>query len=98
MEQQIDEPIAIEVIARRVELSVRMLEYLFRQTLDMSPAAYYRRLRLQTARRMVVDTRLQLQEIAIRTGFNSLSAFSRRFKQHYQQTPGDCRRQALAMV
>ena len=94
MEQQI----AIEVIARRVELSVRMLEYLFRQTLDMSPAAYYRRLRLQTARRMVVDTRLQLQEIAIRTGFNSLSAFSRRFKQHYQQTPGDCRRQALAMV
>ena len=80
----------------QVDLSVRMLEYLFRQTLDMSPAAYYRRLRLQTARRMVVDTRLQLQEIAIRTGFNSLSSFSRRFKNYYQQTPGDCRRQARA--
>ena len=90
--------LAIEQIARRIKLSVRMLEYLFRQTLDMSPAAYYRRLRLQTARRMVVDTRLQLQEIAIRTGFNSLSSFSRRFKSHYQQTPGDCRRQSQANV
>jgi transcriptional regulator GlxA family with amidase domain len=98
MEQHIDEPVAVDQIARRIQLSVRMLEYLFRQTLDMSPAAYYRRLRLQTARRMVVDTRLQLQEIAIRTGFNSLSSFSRGFKNHYQQTPRDCRRQAQASV
>jgi len=98
MEKHIDEPVAIVQIAQRINLSVRMLEYLFRQTLDMSPAAYYRRLRLQTARRMVVDTRLQLQEIAIRTGFNSLSSFSRRFKNHYQQTPGDCRRQAQAVI
>jgi transcriptional regulator GlxA family with amidase domain len=98
MEQHIDELVAIDDIAQRVRLSVRMLEYLFRQTLDMSPAAYYRRLRLQTARRMIVDTRLQLREIAIRTGFNSLSAFSRGFKSHYQQTPGECRRQARASV
>ena len=98
MEQNIDEPVAIDQVARRIRLSVRMLEYLFRQTLDMSPAAYYRRLRLQTARRMVVDTRLQLQEIAIRTGFNSLSSFSHRFKHYYQQTPGDCRRQARATL
>jgi AraC family transcriptional regulator, glycine betaine-responsive activator len=98
MEQHIDEPLAIDAIAGRVRLSVRMLEYLFRQTLDMSPAAYYRRLRLQTARRMVVDTRLQLQEVAIRTGFNSLSSFSRGFKNQYQQTPGECRRQAQASV
>jgi AraC family transcriptional regulator, glycine betaine-responsive activator len=98
MEQHIDEPVAIETIASQINLSIRMLEYLFRQTLDMSPAAYYRRLRLQTARRMVVDTRLQLQEIAIRTGFNSLSSFSRGFKNHYQQTPGDCRRLARALA
>ena len=94
MEQAIDEPIGIAEIATRIGLSVRMLEYLFRQTLDLSPAAYYRRLRLQTARRLVLDTRLQLQEIAIRTGFNSLSAFSRGFSDYYRQTPGECRRQA----
>jgi len=97
MEQHIDEPVAIQVIARDLEISIRMLEYLFRQTLNMSPAAYYRRLRLQTARRMVVDTRLKLQEIAIRTGFNSLSSFSRMFRKYYQESPGDCRRQTQSL-
>ena len=96
MEQHIDDTLSIAQIAAQVDLSVRMLEYLFKQALDLSPAAYYRRLRLQTARRMVVDTRLNLQEIAIRTGFNSLSSFSRRFRSHYQQTPGVCRGQARA--
>jgi transcriptional regulator GlxA family with amidase domain len=96
MEQHIDDTLSIPQVAAQVDLSVRMLEYLFRQTLDLSPAAYYRRLRLQTARRMVVDTRLKLQEIAIRTGFNSLSSFSRLFRDHYRQSPGECRRQARA--
>ncbi|MCP4390508.1 MAG: GlxA family transcriptional regulator [Gammaproteobacteria bacterium] len=94
MEQHIDDTLSIPQVAAQIDLSVRMLEYLFRQTLDLSPAAYYRRLRLQTARRMVVDTRLQLQEIALRTGFNSLPAFSRLFSQYYQQSPGECRKQS----
>jgi transcriptional regulator GlxA family with amidase domain len=95
MEQHIDDPLSISQVAAQVELSIRMLEYLFRQTLNLTPAAYYRRLRLQIARRMVVDTRLRMQEIAIRTGFNSLPAFSRLFKQYYRQSPQKCRRQAL---
>ncbi len=93
MEQHIDDTLGIAQIATQVDLSVRMLEYLFRQTLNLSPAAYYRRLRLQIARRMVVDTRLKLQEVAIRTGFNSLSSFSRLFKNYYHQSPRECRRQ-----
>ena len=94
MEKHIDETVSVGEIAGQLNLSVRMLEYLFNQTLNLSPGAYYRRLRLQTARRLVVDTRLRLQEIAIRTGFNSLSAFSRLFKQYYRQSPGECRRLA----
>ena len=94
MEQHIDEVITMAEIAGQMNLSLRLLENLFRQTLNMPPGAYYRRLRLQTARRMVVDTRLRLQEIAIRTGFNSLSSFSRLFKHYYQQSPGECRKQS----
>ena len=95
MEQHIDDPLSISQVAAQVELSIRMLEYLFRQTLNLTPAAYYRRLRLQTARRMVIDTRLRMQEIAIRTGFNSLPSFSRLFKQYYRQSPGECRKESL---
>ena len=96
MEQHIDDTLSIAQVAAQVDLSVRMLEYLFKRALDLSPAAYYRRLRLQIARRMVVDTRLELQEIALRTGFNSLSSFSRLFRGHYRQSPGECRREARA--
>lgn len=92
MEQHIDETISVAEIAMQTKLSVRMLEYLFAQTLELSPGAYYRRLRLQAARRLVVDTRLRMQEIAIRTGFNSLPSFSRMFKSYYQQSPGECRK------
>ena len=98
MEQHIDDTLSSVQVARLVGLSVRTLENLFRQTLNLSPAAYYRRLRLQTARRMVVDTRLPLHEIALRTGFNSLSAFSRLFRNTYQQSPGECRRRTQTPV
>jgi transcriptional regulator GlxA family with amidase domain len=77
-----------------VDLSVRMLEYLFRQTLSLSPAAYYRRLRLQIARRMVEDTAIKLREISLRTGFNSLSSFSRSFRDFYRQSPAECRQKS----
>jgi len=97
MEQHIDDTLSIVQVAVQVDLSVRMLEYLFKQTLDLSPAAYYRRLRLQTARRMVVDARLKLQEIAVRTGFNSLSSFSRLFRNAYRQSPRECRNEARAI-
>jgi transcriptional regulator GlxA family with amidase domain len=92
MEQHIDETISTSEIARQLNLSVRMLEYLFAQTLNLPPGAFYLRLRLQTARRLVIDTRLSMQEIAIRTGFNSLPSFSRMFKRYYGQSPVECRK------
>ena len=94
MEKTLEAPLSIREIAASARISIRMLEHLFRQTLQTTPAAFYRRLRLHSARRLVVDTRLNLQDIAIRTGFSSSAAFSRTFKQYYQQTPGECRRQA----
>jgi transcriptional regulator GlxA family with amidase domain len=94
MEQHIDETISVAEIAQQLNLSLRMLEYLFAQTLNLPPGAFYLRLRLQTARRLVIDTRLSMQEIAIRTGFNSLPAFSRMFKRYYHQAPSTSRKQS----
>ena len=94
MEKTLESPVAISQIAQTANVSVRMLEHLFKKTLQTSPAAFYRRLRLHSARRLVVDTRLSLQEVAIRTGFSSLPAFSRAFRQYFQQTPGESRRQS----
>jgi len=91
MESLIDEPVSIHTVATEMEMSVRMLENLFQDALKVSPGKYYRDLRLQVARRLIVDTKLSILEIAIRAGFNSLSAFSRSYKNRFGVSPSQSR-------
>ncbi|MEQ9608383.1 MAG: GlxA family transcriptional regulator [Kiloniellaceae bacterium] len=92
MEQRLDSPLTTAAIAKRLEVSVRTLELLFKQALGMGPGTYYLRLRLQAARRLLLDTRLSMQVIAVRCGFGSHSAFSRFFRQHFAVSPSAYRR------
>lgn len=92
MEEHLDDPLSIKQIAQHLALSLRMLEYLFREQLNHTPAQYYLHLRLQNARRLVTDTGLPIQEIALRTGFNSLGSLSRCFREAYQLSPTQYRR------
>ena len=92
MEQHLEDTLPLQMIAQQLDLSIRMLIYLFKQNLQTSPGQFYLRLRLQTARRLVLDTHLPMQEIAVRTGFNSLSAFSRQFKKYYKMNASECRK------
>jgi transcriptional regulator GlxA family with amidase domain len=92
MESRLDSPLTTAAIARRLEISVRSLELLFKKSLDISPGAFYLRLRLQAARRLLLDTRLSMQDIAVRCGFGSHSAFSRIFRHHFGVSPSGYRR------
>src|SRR3546814_15880397 len=87
MESRLYSPLTTAAIARRLEISVRTLELLFRQALDIGPGTYYLRLRLQAARRLLLDTQLSMQAVAVRCGFGSHSAFSRIFRQHFGASP-----------
>lgn len=94
MELGLEEPEAVAAIAATVGLSVRRLEALFRADLGMGPGEYGRDLRLQAARRMVVDTRHPLQMVALRCGFGSQSAFARAFQRRFGQSASAVRRGA----
>ena len=87
MESNLDEPISVTSVAKRLNISSRRLENLFQLHLQTTPGVYYLNLRLLRARKYVTDTLLPMQEIAIRTGFNSLSSFSRSFKKSYHSSP-----------
>jgi transcriptional regulator GlxA family with amidase domain len=87
MESNLDEPISVTLVAKRLNISSRRLENLFQLHLQTTPGVYYLNLRLLRARKYVTDTLLPMQEIAIRTGFNSLSSFSRSFKKSYHNSP-----------
>ncbi len=88
----LDAPEPIATLAESVGLSVRRLEQLFQAELGCSPAAWAREARLQAARRMIVEGRLGLAEIALRTGFSETSALSRAFRRRFGVAPSILRR------
>ncbi|HFC05123.1 MAG TPA: GlxA family transcriptional regulator [Rhizobiales bacterium] len=92
MEGQLDTPLAVTRIARQINVSVRTLETMFQSALEISPGKYYRHLRLERARRYLLETGLSLQDIAIRTGFTSSSAFSRAIKTRFGAAPNELRK------
>ncbi|MGB3875555.1 MAG: GlxA family transcriptional regulator [Shinella zoogloeoides] len=87
MERTIDRPLTIAALARRLGFSTRKLETLFAGGLGIGPGKYYLRLRLTAAQRLVRDTPLSMQDVALRSGFDSLSAFSRAFRNHFGASP-----------
>ena len=92
MEAHVDRPLTVAAIARRVMVTPRTLETVFRKSVGETPGAYYLRLRLNAARRLVVDTRVAMADIAARTGFSSAGAFSRAFSRAFKDAPTRLRR------
>jgi len=91
METRLDDPMPIVEIALKTKVSIRSLETLFQSALATSPGKYYRHLRLQLARRLLIESHLSIQEIAVRAGFTSSSAFARSVKTHFGKAPGQLR-------
>jgi transcriptional regulator GlxA family with amidase domain len=92
METHVDRPLTVAAIARRGGVTPRTLESIFRRTIGETPGAYYLRLRLNAARRLVLDTRLAMADISARTGFSGSAAFSRAFSRQFGIAPGRMRR------
>ena len=91
MENHIEEPLSIQGIAQQSGVNQKDLERLFQRHLKTTPGRYYRNLRLTVARRLMYRTSMNIGDIAVRSGFNSPSAFTRAYKAHYGTTPASDR-------
>lgn len=92
MEAHIDQPLPVSAIARRAGVTARTLEKTFLKSIGETPGAYYLRLRLSAARRLVLDTHEPMSAVAARTGFSSAAAFSRAFSKAFGEAPVRMRR------
>lgn len=92
MEKTVEAPLSLSKLARRSGVSTRHLQDLFHQTMGVAPHTHYLALRLNTARRKVIETRASFADIAAETGFNSASAFSRSYRASYTESPSETRR------
>ncbi|MBF8223184.1 GlxA family transcriptional regulator [Halomonas sp. 328] len=93
MEANLESPLAIADLARRLALSWRGLERLFLRYLACSPRDHYLGLRLDHAHGLLLETSHRVLEIAQACGFASASSFTRAFRQRHGLTPSQLRRQ-----
>lgn len=93
MEQHMEDVLPVSALATLIGLSRRQLERLFLDCLGTSPIAIYLRLRLESARRLMIEEPTHpLIDIALDTGFSNPSHFSIRFRAHFGISPTEARR------
>jgi transcriptional regulator GlxA family with amidase domain len=92
MEETVDQPLSMEQLGARTRISPRHLQTLFQKSLGVPPHEHYLALRLNTARRRVIESDMSFADIAAGTGFNSASAFSRAYRSQFQESPSGTRR------
>lgn len=82
---------ALPELARQVGTNDRKLTELFRQATGMPVFAWLREERFQMASRMLVETDLDIQQIAVHVGYGSAGNFTTMFRERLGVTPRDFR-------
>lgn len=79
--------ICLQELADITYLSISALERRFKKYLAKTPKQFINEVRLENARRLLVETNLPIAEIANQTGFTDHSYFSRKFSKFFGQLP-----------
>lgn len=93
---RIDDPVEIEAVARATGVSPRQLERAFKQATGQSPSRYYRQMRMQTARQLVLYSKDSLTRIALAVGYDTTATLSRHYLDAFGVAPLEERRRVNA--
>lgn len=81
----------VAALAKRLHLSERQLSRLFQQRVQLSPAAYVERARIEAAQRLLVGTDWPQKRVASSTGYHCTETFLRSFVRITGITPAQFR-------
>ncbi|MBF8640711.1 MULTISPECIES: AraC family transcriptional regulator [Pseudomonas] len=87
LNQNYIEPLKIDELARRVNLSPSTLHHRFKAVTAMSPLQYQKQLRLQEAKRLMPHEGIDCSSAAHRVGYESPSQFSREYSRLFGAPP-----------
>ncbi len=93
MENNIEVPLALPIIAENCKLSLRQIERLFHKYRDVTPSQYYLSLRLGHAKQLLLNTHRSVIDISIATGFETQSYFTACYRKHFGSSPRNHRAQ-----
>ena len=87
MEEHVEKPLSLDVIAEATDLSRRQIERLFRRHLNCVPKQYYLKLRLRRARELLLQTAMPIMDITTSCGFQSPPHFSKCYRRQFGHPP-----------
>jgi PAS domain S-box-containing protein len=93
--QNYHQDISIDDLAKSSFLSVSALERRFKKYLSKTPKQILNEIRLENARRMLIETSQPIMEIAYQCGFSEHSYFSKKFKALFGVLPSQLRAQLI---
>jgi transcriptional regulator GlxA family with amidase domain len=92
MELHMSEPFSVNAIAQQLGISVKKLERLFHAEFSLPPASFYKKIRLEIARKVLKETTRPIMNIALDCGFGDISYFGRAFRAAFGSSPREFRR------
>lgn len=92
MRNHMDAPSSLRAVAENVGTNERQLHRAFMSNTNESPAQYWRKLRLDHAKRLLMDTNQHITQIAYATGFSDASHFILWFRKLFGETPSSFRK------
>jgi AraC-like DNA-binding protein len=85
------EPLQIEQLARRANMSASSFHEHFKRHTLTTPVQYLKRLRLLKAKALLIAEALSVAQVAHQVGYQSSSQFSREFKRYFNHSPVQAR-------
>jgi Transcriptional regulator containing an amidase domain and an AraC-type DNA-binding HTH domain len=90
--EHLQETMTIEDLSAEISMSPRNFARVFVRETGITPAKYIDKVRVETACRCLVDTRLSLKEIALLCGLGSADNMRKIFFKHFKISPSDYRK------
>ena len=87
MEHSFAKEYDVKTYADMLYISVDRFQHLFKEHMGVSPYAYYIKLRMENAVRLLTETDMKIKEIAEYCGYRDLLYFSQAFKKERGVTP-----------
>ena len=87
-----DKQLRLEEVAEQVFITPAYLGIIFKKETGKNFTAYLTELRMEKAKELLLDVRININEITYKVGYNNVRYFSRTFKEYVGITPKEYRR------
>jgi len=83
---------SLELIAQKTDLTTQRIDFVLNKAFGFTFKQFLNTMRMTEAKRLIVETDINITEIALSVGYRNVSGFSKTFKEEEGLTPGEYRK------